>query len=212
MFVLAIITGIISIAFIFTGVTGPGDNASIEYVAEIEGQSITIEQYWRSYDSEVKRLKDQGTKQEDIDKLQLENRVLKRLVDREAILFAAMQAGISISESELQAAILNTPYFQKNGVFDNTVYARALKLNRLTPKVFEASLRHDMIISKMSRIIGETAELSPEELKIIESIQGGNKEQLIRVFRSNKSNQAINAYLESVKRQMDITINRDLIS
>ena len=210
-FVLSVITGMITVAFLFWGV-GPKDNPTIEYVADIEGQVITLEQYWRAYDAESKRLKDQGTKPEDIEKLQLEDRVLNRLVDREVIIFAAEQAGISVSESELQTAILNTTYFQRNGVFDRNVYERALKINRLTPKGFESSMKHDMIIAKMSRIIGETSELTAEELKIIESIQGGNKEQLTQMFRSNKSNQSIQAYLESIKRQMDITIKRDLIS
>jgi peptidyl-prolyl cis-trans isomerase D len=210
-FVLSVITVMITIAFVFWGI-GPKDNSAIEYVANIEGEAITLEQYWRAYDAELKRLKDQGTKQEDIDKLQLEDRVLTRMIDRKVLIFAAEQAGISVSEGELQTAILNAPYFQRNGVFDRSVYERALKLNRLTPKVFEASMKHDMIIAKMSRIIGETSELTAEELKIIESIQGGNKEQLTEIFRSNKSNQTINAYLGSIKRQMDITIKRELIS
>lgn len=210
-FVLSVITVMITVAFVFWGI-GPKDNPTIEYVASIEGEVITLEQFWRAYDAEVKRLKDQGTKQEDIEQLQLEERVLNRLIDREVLIYAAEQAGISVSEGELQTAILNTAYFQRNGVFDRNVYERALRLNRLTPKVFEASMRHDMIIAKMSRIIGETSELTAEELKIIDSIQGGNKAQLTEVFRSNKGNQSINAYLNSIKKQMDITIKRDLIS
>ena len=210
-FVLSAITIMISVAFVFWGIAPP-DNPAIEYVASIEGEAITIEQFWRAYDAEVKRLKDQGTKQEDIEKLQLEDRVLNRLIDREVLIYAAAQAGISVSEGELQSAILNTPYFQRNGVFDRNVYERALKLNRLSPKVYEASMKHDMIITKMSRIIGETSELTAEELKIIDSIEGGNKAQLTEVFRSNKGNQFINAYLNSIKRKMDITIRRDLIS
>ncbi len=78
--------------------------------------------------------------------------------------------------------------------------------------MFESGLRNDMIITKMSQLIGETAELSSEELKILDTIKGGNKEQLTEVFRSTKSNQTINAYIESIKRQLTITINQDIIS
>jgi len=210
-FILSVITIMITVAFVFWGI-GPKDNAAIEYVAEVEDEAISLEQYWRAYDVESKRLKDQGTKQEDIDKLNLQDRVLMRLVDRKVLLFAAEQAGVSVNKSELQTEIINTPYFQRNGVFDRNVYERALKLNRLSPKIFESSMKDDMVIAKMSRIIGETSELSAEELKIIDSIQGGNKEQLMNMFRSNKGNQSVNAYIESIKRQLNIKINRDLIS
>lgn len=210
-FILSVITIMITVAFVFWGI-GPKDNAAVEYLAEVEGEVITLEQYWRAYDAESKRLQDQGTRQEDIEKLNLQDRILMRLVDRTVLLIAAEQTGISVSEREIQTEIINTPYFQKNGVFDRNVYERALKLNRLSPKNFETSMKNDMIIAKMSRLIGETSELSAEELKIIESIQGGNKEQLMTMFRSNKGNQTINAYIESIKRRLNIKINRDLIS
>jgi hypothetical protein len=64
----------------------------------------------------------------------------------------------------------------------------------------------------MGRLISETSELSSEEMKILDSIKGGNKEQLSEIFRSQKSNQTIKAYIESIKKQLDITINKDIIS
>ncbi len=210
-FMLTVITIMITVAFVFWGI-GPKDNNAIEFVADIEGDKIALNQYWRAYDAEYKRLRDQDTKPEDIDKAQLGDRVLGRMIDRKVLMIAATKAGVSVTERELQEAIINTEYFQKNGVFDQAIYERALKLNRLSPLRFEESLMEDLIITKMSRLIGETAELSPEELKILESIQGGNKEQLTEVFRSSKSNQTIKAYIESIKRKLDITVNRDLIT
>lgn len=207
---LSVITIMITVAFIFWGI-GPNSKQPVEFVAEIEGNAITLEQYWRAYDSEYNRLKDQGTKPEDIEKINLKDRILSRIVNRRVLLFAADQAGISITENELQAEIINSPYFQKDGVFNRDVYERRLRINRITPSKYETSLRDDMVIAKMSRIISEAAELSAEELKIIESIQGGNKEQLSEIFRSSKSNQIITAYIESIKKEMNIKINKDLI-
>ncbi len=210
-FLLSAITIMITIAFVFWGI-GPKDNPSVAIVAQIEDEKITIEDFWRAYDNEYKRLKEQYPDPKDIEKLNLEDRVLLSLIDRSVLQIAAEQAGMNVSEKEIQNSIINTPYFQRNGVFDQSVYRRALKLNRLTPQVYENSIRNDMLITKISRLIGETTELSKDELKIIDSMKGGNSEQLNEIFRSSKNRQNIAAYIESFKQRLDITINRDLIS
>ncbi len=211
-FTLSAITLMITVAFVFWGI-GPNDSGTaVQFVAQVEDEGITLEQYWRAYDNEQKRLTDQNTSKEDIEKLNLTDRILSRLIDRKVLRVAAEKAGISVSETELQDAIMNTEYFQRNGVFDKGIYERALKLNRLSPSIYEESLKSDLLIGKMSRLIGEATELTAEEMKIIESIEGGNKEQLSRVFRTSKSNQAVKAYIDSMKRMMNITVNKDLIT
>jgi hypothetical protein len=64
----------------------------------------------------------------------------------------------------------------------------------------------------MGQLIGETAEPSPYELKMLESMEGDNKKQLAEIFRSSKNNQAIKAYIDSIKREMEIKINPELTS
>ncbi len=210
-FVLGAITIMISVAFIFWGI-GPKDNIQKAYLAQIDDERITIDQYWRAYDNEFKRLKEQNKSPEDIEKLNLKDRVIASLVNRTVLLNAARKAGIIVTENELQEAIINTQYFQRNGVFDMEIYQRALRFNRLTPQTFEDSVRNDIFISKISNLIGETAELTSEELTILNSMNAANNDQLRAIFRSSKSNQAILAYVESFKRRMVIKINRDQIS
>lgn len=210
-FLLSAITIMISIAFIFWGI-GPKDNATVTYLAEIEDELITLEQFWRAYDIQYQKAREQYSNPEDIEKLDLENQVLSSMVDRTVLLIAAQRAGLKATESELQEAIMSVPVFQRNGVFNEDIYRNYLRIKRQTPQIFENQLNNDMVILKMSRLISETAELSAEEFKILESIKGGNKKQLAEIFRSSKSNQTIKAYIESVKKQLDITINRDLIS
>jgi peptidyl-prolyl cis-trans isomerase D len=201
----------ITVAFVFWGI-GPKDNPKQEFVAEIGDRKISLEDYWREYDNEYRKLKDQGTTEEDIEKLKLGETVLGRIVSRTVLMLAAEEAGITVTERELQQAIMNTTYFQRNGVFDPQVYQRLLRNNRMSVSHFEASFRNDLIVTKMTRLIGETAELSSEELKILDSIQGGNRDQLAEIFRGSKSSQTVNAYIESIKRQLYIKVNRDLIS
>ncbi|MBI5098288.1 MAG: SurA N-terminal domain-containing protein [Nitrospirae bacterium] len=209
--ILVAITVIIIATFVFWGI-GPKDKPQEAVVAQINNEKIYIEEFWRTYDNEYKRISETGAKKEDIEKLKLKDRVLNLLVDRAVLLIAAKKGEIAVTENELQDAITNTTYFQRNGVFDREVYTRALRLNRMTPQSFENMLREDLIINKMTRLVGETAELSQEEVKVLDSIGGGNQEQLLEVFRSNKTNLAVKAYVEGFKRQLDIKINRDIIS
>ncbi|NOZ68336.1 MAG: hypothetical protein GXP46_03635 [Deferribacteres bacterium] len=170
------------------------------------------DQFWRAYDNEYESLKKQFSDPKDIDKRELQDRVLARMINTRVLLIAARRAGITVTEKELQEAIKNQPFFQRDGAFDPDLYKRKLKFNRLTPQAYESSVRNDMLITKMTRLITETVELSPDELKIIDSIKGGNKDQLSEVFRATKGSQMINAYIAAIKRQLDIKVNRDLIS
>jgi hypothetical protein len=209
-FLLSAITIMLTVAFIFWGI-GPKDNPQTQFVAEINGNRIMLEEYYRAYDNEYRHLKEQYS-DEEIKKMNVPDRVLDSLINRRVLLIAAEKAGITVSEKELQDSIMHEPAFQRNGVFDVNIYERRLRLNHLTPQMYENTLTSDMIITKMSRMIGETAELSSEEAKMLDSIQGGNKTQLAQIFLSSKSNQVINAYIESLKRTLDITVRRELVS
>jgi len=208
-FMLSAITIMISVAFIFWGI-GPKDNATLQFVAQIEDDKILLEEYYRAYDNEYNRLRNQYT-EEEIEKMNIPDRVINALIDRRVLLIAAENAGITVSEKKLQDAIMKAPYFQRDGVFDVNVYERSLKLSRISPQTFESSMRSDLISAKMTSLIGETVELSSEETKILDSIQGDNKGQLKQIFLSSKSQQTMKAYVESLKRQLNIVLNRDLI-
>jgi len=208
-FLLAAITIMITVAFVFWGI-GPKDNPSVQYVASVNDDHILLDEYYRTYDREFKQLKEKYSDDE-IKQMNLPQLVAQKLVDRRVLLLAAEMAGLKVTEEELQAEIMNTPYFQRNGVFDVNVYQRALRLNRLTPQAYESSLRNDLLIAKMSRLVHETAELAPEEAGILDSIEGGNKEQLKQVFLAQKGAQNLQAYIDGIKKKLDIKINQEYL-
>jgi len=209
-FLLSAITFMIIITFVFWGI-GPKDNPTGAIVAQVEDEIITIDEYWRAYDNEYKRLREIYQNEDEIRKLDIGERVLNTLIDRTVLVVAAKKAGIRVSEDEIQMEIMKMPFFQRNGVFDPDVYRRALKLNRLTPTIFEEQLRHDLIFAKMSRLIRETAEFTADEKKMIEDFKKKNP-QIAEALLSGKANQALKAYIGAMKKTMEIRINRDLIS
>jgi len=211
-FLLGAVTFMIIITFVFWGM-GTGDHSSGKagIVAEIKGETISIEEFWRIYDNEYKRARERYPNEEELKKLNLKDNVLNSLIDRKVIVIAAQEAGITVTEKELQNEILQLPYFQKNGVFDRNIYERALQINRLNPQIFEEQLKNDMLFTRMSRLIEETVEFTPEELKLIDSLKQSNA-QIADAFRNSKNNQALKAYVEGIKRKMAIKVNKDLIS
>ncbi len=199
----------ITISFLFWGIAPPDPTSLV--IAQIEGEQISIEEFWQAYDREYKRAREVYTDEEEIKKLNLKENVLMALVDRKVILIAAEKAGIDVTDKELQEEIMKLPYFQRDGVFDSDMYVRALKLNRMTPQIFEEQFKDDIIYTKMSRMIRETVELSAEELKTIESLKESNA-QIAEAFISSKSNQAMKVYADSIKRHFDVKINWEQIS
>jgi len=209
--ILSAVSIMIIISFVFWGI-GPKDKPQEDVVAQVNDDKIYLQEFWRAYDNEYKRISEKGAKKEDIEKLKLKDRVLDSLVDRAVLLIAAERAGISVSENELQDTIKHLDYFQDNGVFNRDIYMRSLSLNHMTPQSFENMLKEDLMTKKMTSLIGETTELSPEEKNIIGSLKGGNQGQLVEVFRANKINIAVQAYVDDLKKQLNIKTNRDLIS
>ena len=62
-------------------------------------------------------------------------------------------AGISVSDEELQESIAHEPAFMKNGVFDKDVYLNRLRLNRITPEAYESLKRQELTVNKMRHLI-----------------------------------------------------------
>lgn len=204
-FLLSAVTIMIIITFVFWGI-GPLENPSNMVVAHIGKEKITQKEYWKSYYIAEDYYRRIYKDEEEIKKLNLKEMVLNDLIDRKVLMIAADMSAVRVTQEELKKAIMSNPIFQKNGVFQRDVYMRALKLMRMTPREYENALMDELLIDKMSRVIGETTELTTDERKILDSIKEG-REQLAQAFLSAKQELAIKAYIEGVKRQMKIKIN-----
>jgi peptidyl-prolyl cis-trans isomerase D len=209
-FLLGAISVMITIVFVFWGI-GPQQSSSDVIVAKVNNMRITAAEYDRSYQLAYRRARETFKDEEQIKNLNLRTAVLNELIGRRVLKITAENAGLVVTEEELRKAIMSEPAFQRDGVFNKEVYTRRLKLNRMTASIFENQLRNDMLVNKIHRLIGETAELSDEDAKFLESIEGSNA-QLINAFLSSKREQAVAVYVEGLKRQMDISINEDYIS
>ncbi len=200
----------IIIVFIFWGV-GPQVDKAQSIVAQVNSKKITPEEYERAYANAYRRAWDMYQNEEEIKKLNLKIKVLDELIDNIVLMSAAKKAGLTVTEKELQETIMNEPAFQTDGVFNKEIYARRLKLNRMSPAMYENAIQNELLLNKMRLLIAETADLTTDELNILNSIKG-DKGQLSGFLLYAKRELAIKAYVEGLKRRMKVTINKEFIS
>ncbi|NLI30325.1 MAG: hypothetical protein GX423_09630 [Nitrospiraceae bacterium] len=202
---------IVILSFIFWGV-GPLDKPTELTVAEVGKEKITIEEYWRTYENArtmYRQIFRDQFNEELEKKLNLKEAVLESIINERVMLAAAADMGITVSDLEVQDAILSNPQFKRDGVFKKEVYFRTLELNRMTPEQFERSTRQQMAVSKLKSIIWASVDGIPSEVT-----PGGDTQKAQELSRSlsAKRDLALKSFIEAAKASMQIKVNRERIS
>lgn len=202
---------IVILSFIFWGV-GPLDKPTDLTVAEVGKEKITIEEYWRTYENArtmYRQIFRDQFNEELEKKLNLKEAVLESIINERVMLAAAADMGITVSDLEVQDAILSNPQFKRDGVFKKEVYFRTLELNRMTPEQFERSTRQQMAVSKLKSIIWASVDGIPSEVT-----PGGDTQKAQELSRSlsAKRDLALKSFIEAAKASMQIKVNRERIS
>lgn len=182
LFFIVIITFVFYFGWDITRQTTPS------YVAEVAGQKISSERFWRHYE-ETRRIYSEIFKQKDNKELDsfIKNKVLQDLIDEEVIFWFAYQNKIQATEKEIQDAIINDPRFMRNGIFQKDIYFQTLKLNRITPSQYEAYLARQITFFKTVQFI-----LGAKDSSIADDV-------------------FLKSFLNSLKQQILIKINKDAL-
>jgi len=164
---LKFILGAIVLVFIFWGV-GNFRSGRMSVIAKVNGEKILLEEYNSAYARTLDRYTQMfgGNIPEAIFKrLNLKQAVLNDLINRTLIRQQAQKMGIMVSDEEVQEIILNIPAFKRNGVFDQTLYQRALAQARLTPTAFEAQVRNQLLAEKLRALLTAGLDVPETEIK-----------------------------------------------
>ena len=154
-----IILAIIFLPFAFFGVDSyfrSGD-ASVA-VAKVAGYQISQGEFNRALrerQEAIQRIAGGRADPALLDSPELRFNVLEALIRERLLLQRA--AGMAVSDRQLQAMIGELPLFQDNGKFSFQIYERFLKSQGMTPAMFEAKLRHDLILQQLDDAYGGTA-------------------------------------------------------
>jgi len=209
---------IVIISFIFWGVGSVDKSGGVEVLAEVGKYKITMDEYWKTYDRiyrfyrEIYKDKfDEETEK----KLNLKEGVLDSMINERVLLAAAGEAGLTVSDEELQDAISRDPSFMKDGAFNKEVYINRLRLARpsMTPEFYENMKRQELMVAKMKQLIeasvGATDMDSP-----LSQVSGNEQAEKIaaQAILSQKRSMALKSYVEGLKKSMKIKVNKKLLT
>jgi peptidyl-prolyl cis-trans isomerase D len=204
---------IVILTFIFWGV-GTVDKPTSVSVAEIGKEKITVEEYWRAYErarQAYRELYKDKFDEEMEKKLQLKESILNSLIDERVLMISAGELRLTASDKELHDVIINDPRFMRDGVFRKDVYFRTLELNRLTPEMFENSMRLQLTELKIKRLVWSSVDINQLDLK---DVSGDDKKaaEIKQLILFDKRNAVLKSYIDSIKQRMNLKINKDVIS
>ena len=208
---------IVILTFIFWGVGTVDKTGGVEILAEVGKYKITTEEYWKTYDRIYRFYREiyKDKFDEEMEKkMNLKENVLNSMVNERILLTAAQKAGIEIRDEELQDAITREQAFMKNGVFDKDVYLNRLRLNRITPEEFERSQRQELILSKMRRLVELSVDI-PDNSEIQLPPVSSNEQASQMIYQAKLNDireKALSSYIEGLKKDIKIKINKQLLS
>jgi peptidyl-prolyl cis-trans isomerase D len=202
--------GIVILAFVFW-MPGTIEQNSVQVVAEIGEEKITTQEYWRAYDNMADLYRDVYREQFDAEAMDLKGIVLNALVEERLLLIAAQEADITVTDKELQEAIVNNPSFMRDGAFDKDIYLRVLNLSRTTPVAYEEAKRNELMLTRMRRMIESTVELTPREVAGLSEDEEAYK-ALRETLLEAKRNQAVRSFINGLQKRVPVKVNEQIIS
>lgn len=161
-----VLLGAIVLVFVFWGV-GSFRERGEGWAAKIDGEPISYEQYNQAYNQMIeyyRKAYGQQFNDELVKMLNLRQKALEQVIDRQLMLREADRRGILVTDEELSDTVRSMAVFQEDGLFSPKRYRSVLSLNRLTPEMFEASQRDMMRIEKLQKML--TAELDVSEPEV----------------------------------------------
>ena len=163
-----------TIAFVGAGFVGwgqysYGDKAGA--VAKVGSVEITMGELQKSYSNlygQYNKMFQGNFDEEKAKSFGLQAQALKQLTNQALILNLAASYDLSISDSELLAALTSQDFFFQDGVFNKEIYKQVLSRNNLTVQEYEADFKKQLLVQKTFKLL--PVETSTNEADILNTI------------------------------------------
>ncbi len=143
---------IATISFIFTGATYGFSfgikSSSIGKTGDIELTRDRFQMEYRNLYNRYNQMLQGKFDEEQAKQMRLQEQVLNSMAGQALILNLAKEFGIVVEGKEIGEKLASIPSFQKDGVFNKSIYMNFLRNMGLSAKTFENSLRDNLIIEK----------------------------------------------------------------
>lgn len=167
-----LLIGLLVIIFALTGADALFNrDVSTRSVVEVNGGEITERDIARAMASQKQQMLARygdSVPAEFLTDEYLRGPVIENLIERNLLLQAARESGLTVSDANLNQQIFSTPQFQQDGKFDGNRYQLLLRNIDHTPTTYKNILADDTVISQLSTsIINASFVTSSEVEKII---------------------------------------------
>lgn len=157
-FVALFFIGAIIISFALTGIgSSRYSDSGMVSVAKVDGTSIDLEEYQRVFQGQLdyysKIMGGKSLSSKDIELFGLKRRAIQQLVEQKLLLNLANDIELAASTKEIQAEIIDRPYFKTNDRFDILKYKQLLRANKFSPIDFEDKISEDLKFRKIATLL-----------------------------------------------------------
>lgn len=147
-----IVLALIILPFAFWGVDSYRRSTSTEAPATVDGTKITQQEFDNALRQQQNRLRQMLGANFDaamLDNPELKRAVMDNLVAQRLLAVRAKAAGLVVTDEQVAQIIRGIETFQTNGNFDKKRYETALASQNMTPLMFEALLRDEVLGQEM---------------------------------------------------------------
>jgi len=208
-----VILGIIIVVFVFYFGSLRGRQQA-QMIAVLDDKPIVYVDFQKEYEDLLEMYRQRmgaALNEEVIKSLNIKRQAFDNLINQAVLLKKAEDMNIRVSDEDVRNLILSYPAFQRNGVFDNTLYERSLRANRMTPEQFERSQKTVMLTGQVESLIQEAIHVSEEETLAFYHLQNQKVNlDFIRIFPYSyiadvhPSKEALESFLQTNKGRFQV--------
>ena len=150
--VVQVIMGLAVLPFLFWGVESYRDKGGEGYVAIVDGEEIPRREYEQALRDHHERMRATLGANFDsamLDSFEVRNSVLERLIQQRLLHREAVNNGFIVLDSQLIKTIRDIPAFRKDNKFSKQQYEELLRVQGLTPTLFESRVRQELLLQQL---------------------------------------------------------------
>lgn len=203
-------------SFVVGGVVGfSGFGSQKNEVAQVASISISSDEFDKALRDQLDRLKQAYGQDFDAQLLntpEARQNILDDLIARKALIAETATHKLTVSDKAMQQNILDTPGLKKaDDTFDNERYRSLLAMQGMTPAMYEAQLRQDLVLQQLvgsvqatsitSKTVAERIALISEQEREVQALSFNAKEFAAQV---KLTDEMLRAYYAKNSAQFEI--------
>ncbi len=148
-----VILGLIILPFAFFGVSSYKDGGKIESPATVDGVKVTAQELDSSLRQQQEQLRQRMGPSFDaalFNTPEMKRAVLDNLIAQHILVQRAKTAGLTVTDEQVAQLVGSIEAFQSNGKFDKSRYETVLANNNLSPLMYEARVRDELIRQELN--------------------------------------------------------------